>query len=191
MHEKGTHRDFQEETSHLLDSLAQGKEEAISSLFDAYAKSLWFYCRAILRDEALAEDVVQEVFVRLWERRKRFPDLPSVRAFLYKVGHNLSVDFLKQRRIQQRHAPAVSRELSEDFLGEKLIEEELLGDLHRAIERLPAECARVFKLSLTGISNQEIADQLSLSIHTVKTQKQRALVALRERLRPPGGKTPR
>jgi RNA polymerase sigma-70 factor (ECF subfamily) len=61
------------------------------------------------------------------------------------------------------------------------VEEELLGELYRAVELLPPGCVQVFKLSLAGVGNQEIADRLSLSIHTVKTQKQRALAALKER----------
>ncbi|MFR7809522.1 MAG: sigma factor-like helix-turn-helix DNA-binding protein [Butyricimonas faecihominis] len=57
----------------------------------------------------------------------------------------------------------------------------MLGQLYRAIEELPTECARVFKLGLEGLSNQEIADTLSVSIHTVKTQKQRAMSVLKRR----------
>ena len=57
----------------------------------------------------------------------------------------------------------------------------MLGQLYRAIEELPTECARVFKLGLEGLSNQEIADTLSVSIHTVKTQKQRAMSTLKQR----------
>ncbi|MDR0766459.1 MAG: sigma-70 family RNA polymerase sigma factor [Odoribacteraceae bacterium] len=180
MRDKETYRYFEEDASRLLDALARGKDEAISYLFDTRARSLWFYCNEILRDGALAEDVVQEVFVRLWESRKRFPDLLSVHAFLYRVGRNLSLDLLRHRVVRRRHEPAIIRELNENVPDGKLIEEELLGELHRAVDRLPAACARVFRLSLAGAGNQEIADRLSISIHTVKTQKHRALVALKD-----------
>jgi RNA polymerase sigma-70 factor (ECF subfamily) len=186
MDRKELYRRFEEDTGCLLAALARGREEAVAFLFDTRARALWFYCAAILKNEALAEDVVQETFVRLWERREPFPDLLAVHAFLYRVGRNLSLDHLKHQHVQQKHDLAASRELSEDFLDEKLMEEELLAELYRAIEQLPAECVRVFKLSLAGIANQEIADRLSISIHTVKTQKQRALNALRERFRPAG-----
>lgn len=181
MHEKVSYRHFEEDAAFLLDTLARGKEEAIAYLFDTRARSLWFYCREILGDEALAEDVVQECFVRLWQGRRRFPDVVSVHAYLYRVGRNLSFDLLKHRRVRRQHDPTITRELSESFLDEKLIEEELLGELSRAVESLPAECARVFKLSLAGFGNLEIAARLSISIHTVKTQKRRALVALKAR----------
>ncbi|MDR1415434.1 MAG: sigma-70 family RNA polymerase sigma factor [Odoribacteraceae bacterium] len=172
---------FQRDEALWLRAFVAGKGEAISFLFDAHARSLWFYCQAILGDEALAEDAVQEAFVRLWERRGEVRDLPAARAFLYRVGRNLSLDALKHQIVQRKHQSAIGRELSEDFLEAKLVEEELLGQLYRAAEQLPAECVRVFKLSLAGLGNRQIADQLSLSIHTVKTQKQRALVALRGR----------
>ncbi|MDR0544329.1 MAG: sigma-70 family RNA polymerase sigma factor [Odoribacteraceae bacterium] len=182
MRENEIYRTFERDDDRLLDALAKGNREAIAYLFDAKAKSLCFYCREILRDEALAEDVVQEVFVRLWETPRRFPSRLAAHAFLYRVGRNLALDLLKHRLVQRRHEPAIARELSDDSLDQKLIEEELLGELHRAIGQLPAECARVFRLSLAGAGNREIADRLSISIHTVKTQKQRAMAALRERL---------
>ncbi|MDR2413790.1 MAG: sigma-70 family RNA polymerase sigma factor [Odoribacteraceae bacterium] len=177
-----TYQHFEEDADYLLNSLARGKEEAISYLFDTRARSLWFYCRSILKDDALAEDVVQEVFTRLWESRRQFPDLLAAHAFLYRAGRNLSLDLLRHQLVQRRHAPAIIREINEDSTDEKLVEEEMLGELYRSVERLPAECARVFKLSLAGVGNREIAERLSISIHTVKTQKQRALATLKGRL---------
>lgn len=73
------------------------------------------------------------------------------------------------------------QELSEDSLDEKMIEEEVLGEIYRAIDELPPECRRVFRLGLEGLSNQEIADSLSISINTVRTQKQRAMAVLKKR----------
>jgi RNA polymerase sigma-70 factor (ECF subfamily) len=179
---------FEKDAGELLRALAARQAEAIAFLFDEYARSLCFYCQAILHDDALAEDVVQETFVRLWEGDGQFSDLVSLRAFLYRVGRNISIDLLKHRNVRRKHEPHITREFSEDFLNEKLIEEELIGELHRAAEQLPVACARVFKLSLTGATNQEIADRLSLSIHTVKTQKQRALAVLKERFHAPRDK---
>ncbi|MDR1274117.1 MAG: sigma-70 family RNA polymerase sigma factor [Odoribacteraceae bacterium] len=181
MNRRQLHARFERDDASLLDALAGGSGEAVSFLFDAHARPLHAYCLAITRDGAMAEDAVQEAFVRLWERREGFTDLLSARAFLYRVGRNLSLDMLKHENVRQKHELALGRELNEDFLDEKLVEEELLSHLYRAIELLPAGCVQVFKLSLAGAGNQEIADRLSISIHTVKTQKQRALHALKER----------
>ena len=83
--------------------------------------------------------------------------------------------------VDHKHEAALIQELSEDSLDEKMIEEEVLGEIYRAIDELPPECRRVFRLGLEGLSNQEIADSLSISINTVRTQKQRAMIVLKKR----------
>lgn len=161
--------------------LREGDEYAFAYLLDTYGKSLYFYCNSILKDDVFAEDVVQESFVSLWERRKDFMVLLPIRVFLYQTAKNKCLDLLKHQQVVHKHESDVIRELSDDSLDEKMIEEELLGQLYRAVEELPTECARVFKLGLEGMSNQEIADTLGISIHTVKTQKQRAMSTLKSR----------
>ena len=143
MNQSVQNKRFREEPEYLVKRLRESDENAFAFLLDTYGKSLYFYCNSILKNDTFAEDIVQESFVRLWERRKNFVQLLPIRVFL--------------------------------------IEEEMLGQLYRAIEELPTECARVFKLGLEGLSNQEIADTLSVSIHTVKTQKQRAMSVLKQR----------
>lgn len=172
---------FQGEPDYLVKRLKVSDENAFEFLLDTYGKSLYFYCNSILKNDVFSEDVVQECFVNLWERRKDFKALLSIRVFLYQIAKNKCLDMLKHHQVVLKHEAEVIRELSEDTLDEKMIEEELLGQLYRAIEELPTECARVFKLGLEGISNQEIADTLGISIHTVKTQKQRAMSTLKNR----------
>lgn len=162
--------------------LREEDEGAFAFLFDTYAKSLYFYCHSILRDGMFAKDVVQESFEGLWERRKGFESLRSIRVFLYQTARNKCLDLLKHEEVVRRHEPMLARELSEDFLAEKMVEEEMLGEIYRAVEELPPECRKVFKMSLEGMSNGEIAAALSVSVHTVKSQKQRAMNVLRGRL---------
>ena len=172
---------FREEPEYLVKRLRESDENAFAFLLDTYGKSLYFYCNSILKNDTFAEDIVQESFVRLWERRKNFVQLLPIRVFLYQTARNKCLDLLKHEQVVHKYEADIVRELSEDFLDEKMIEEEMLGQLYRAIEELPTECARVFKLGLEGLSNQEIADTLSVSIHTVKTQKQRAMSVLKRR----------
>lgn len=124
---------------------------------------------------------MQESFVNLWERRKDFVALLPVRVFLYQTARNKCMDLLKHEQVIHKHEASLVQEFSEDFLDEKMIEEEMLGEIYRAIDELPSECGRVFRLGLEGLSNQEIADTLSISVNTVKTQKQRAMTVLKKR----------
>ena len=124
---------------------------------------------------------MQESFVNLWERRKDFVALLPVRVFLYQTARNKCMDLLKHEQVIHKHEASLVQEFCEDFLDEKMIEEEMLGEIYRAIDELPSECGRVFRLGLEGLSNQEIADILSISVNTVKTQKQRAMAVLKKR----------
>ena len=172
---------FREEPDYLVKRLRESDEEALAFLLTTYGKSLYFYCNSILKNDVFSEDIVQESFMSLWERRKDFVALLPIRVFLYQSARNKCLDQLKHQQVIEKHENELIREVSEDTLDEKMIEEELLGQLYRAIEELPTECARAFKLGLEGLSNQEIADTLKVSIHTVKTQKQRAMTILKNR----------
>lgn len=181
MDRKQQKKRFQEEPEYLVKRLRDSDEYAFAFLLNTYGKSLYFYCNSILKNDTFAEDIVQESFVCFWERRKDFIQLLPIRVFLYQTAKNKCLDLLKHEAVVLKHETDVIRELNDDCLDEKMIEEEVLGEIYRAIEELPTECARVFKLGLEGLSNQEIADTLSVSIHTVKTQKQRAMAVLKHR----------
>ena len=181
MDKKMQYRKFKEDANYLVKRLRDSDEEAFAFLFDTYGKSLYFYCNSILKNSTFGEDVVQESFVNLWERRKDFVALLPVRVFLYQTARNKCMDLLKHEQVIHKHEASLVKEFSEDFLDEKMIEEEMLGEIYRAIDELPSECGRVFRLGLEGLSNQEIADTLSISVNTVKTQKQRAMTVLKKR----------
>lgn len=181
MDKKVLYRKFREDADYLVKKLRESDENAFTFLFDTYGKSLYFYCNSILKNSTFGKDVVQESFVGLWERRKDFLALLPVRVFLYQTARNKCMDLLKHEQVVYKHEAALTQKFSEDFWDEKMIEEEMLGEIYRAIDELPPECRRVFRLGLEGLSNQEIADSLSISLNTVKTQKQRAMAALKRR----------
>ena len=79
---------FREEPEYLVKRLRESDENAFAFLLDAYGKSLYFYCNSILKNDTFAEDIVQESFVRLWERRKNFVQLLPIRVFLYQTARN-------------------------------------------------------------------------------------------------------
>lgn len=165
------YRKFRHNVDYLVRRLQDGDEYAFAFFLDTYGKSLYFYCNSILKNSTFSEDIVQESFVTLWERRQDFMSLLPIRVFLYQTARNKCLDLLKHEQVVHKHEAALIQELSEDSLDEKMIEEEVLGEIYRAIDELPPECRRVFRLGLEGLSNQEIADSLSISINTVRTQK--------------------
>lgn len=180
----GTGRHQLNNDERLTAALAAGDESAVSGLMSAYGKSLLLYGNSILDDRESAEDVLQEAFIRLWERRRSFRSLIGVRVFMYRTVRNLALDMLKHRRVRQKYDVQASRSLSEDNLSEKLVEEELFGQLHRAIGQLPETAGVIMSMSLAGMDNKAIADKLAISVNTVKTHKQRSMRALRDIIGP-------
>ncbi|WP_341836729.1 RNA polymerase sigma-70 factor [Chitinophaga pollutisoli] len=161
---------------------------AIEPLFHQYYPRLCEFAFRYLNDEALAEDVVQDVFVLLCERSGLLPESDTARKnYLYAVVRNACFNRLRHLKVVHRHQDEQLREqpFSPAEVLETIISTEMLSAMHAAVASLPEGCAAVLRKSyVEGLSNTEIAESLKISIHTVKSQKQRALSLLRERLGP-------
>lgn len=128
-----------------------------------------------------AEDVVQQTFIKLWEQRETLPIQFSIKAYLYKMVHNRSLNRLRDAQTRRRHS-----EISVSFGNETVPPAEvsdLQTRLQKALEQLPTECRRIFELSrFEELKYREIADQLNISIKTVETQMGKALRLMRVHL---------
>ena len=131
------------------------------------------------------EDTVQEAFISLWEKRKHFDHLNALKAFLYTSVRNKCLNHLKHQAVLQKHETALIYELeSEQFFTNHIIEEETFNQLFAEIRNLPQAAQEIMLLALNGLKNQEIADELNLSVNTVKTQKKIAYSKLKKKLSP-------
>ncbi len=129
-----------------------------------------------------AEEIVQDVFLRVWQHRARLDPEGSLKALLYRSCHNAALNHLKHREIEQRwqrqalHAPEPPSAPAESAAQEH----ELAHAIQHAVAALPERCRLVFLLSRDqGLSYADIARTLGISIKTVETQMGRALKALR------------
>ena len=165
----------------LLSQLREGNREAFNSLFRHYYPRVMAYVVAMVEQE-VAEDVVQEVFIAIWESDKKYNSYHGFRAFLYDSVKNRCLNYLKHQEVERRHAEILLWEQDEEDEDYRLMREEMYRALHRAVDELPERCRQVFKLHLQGEKNEEIAQILELSVETVKTQKKKAMYFLRERL---------
>jgi RNA polymerase sigma-70 factor (family 1) len=157
-------------------------------LFGEYYDPLSKYAYTLVADHDTAEDIVQEVFVRIWEKHQQVISSSQIRAYLYRAVRNTCFNHLGS----QKRMPLAS--LSNEELAEETdninwsVEEEPDGDeipnyrelLRKGIDQLPEKCKEVFLLSRTGnLSNQEIADQLGISVKTVNNQTWKAMKLLK------------
>ncbi len=164
-------------------SFWKGEERGFDFFFNEYYACLSFFAFKILRDDAEAQDVVSDSFVKLWERREMIVKTGSIKSYLYTTVKNACVDILRRRERSlklENEISALSNEWEQTVL-QKLIEAEVLRHLVAARAKLPTKAKRVFEMFyFENKSYQQIADELSISIHTVKNQKIRAVKQLRK-----------
>lgn len=133
-----------------------------------------------------AEDVVSEVFMKVWERRESIESAAGLKSYLYRSVLNGCMRWKENggRRKKVEVETKVEAKVEESYL-ENMIRAEVMQEVYNAIELLPKECKKIFtKIFIEGKSVKEIAEELKLSVSTVKTQKTRAINFLRSRLSP-------
>jgi len=172
--------------------LAQKDETAFEQLFKKHFKRLHAYAFTILRDEIEAEEAVQQVFFKLWERNVR-KDSPgenlsltgSVSAYLYRAVHNESLNYIKHQKVRSNHQLHVAYRMKNevDHPAKKIMAGELEKKIHTALNELPEQCRTIFQMSrFDELKYREIADKLGISVKTVENQMGKALKLLRQKL---------
>jgi RNA polymerase sigma-70 factor (ECF subfamily) len=127
--------------------------------------------------------MVQEVFISCWEKRKDFDHINALKSFLYTSVRNKCLNHLKHQAVQKKHENSLVYELESDHqFASHVIEEEVFNQLHAEIRDLPKSAQEIMMLALNGLKNQDIADELNISLNTVKTQKKIAYSKIKDRM---------
>lgn len=156
----------------------------LKQIFDTYYVVLVKYAANFLTLEGECEDLVQDVFVSLWEKENIFPDEVSLKVYLYKTVRNKCYNIIKHNKVKDKYAENIIQSLEDDNLFLKqLLEEEIVCQLYKAIEVLSERKKEIIKLSLKGLKNKEIAEELDIKLQTVKTLKSQSYKILREQFK--------
>ena len=151
-------------------------------IFESMYPRLYGYALKYLKEEPLAEDVVENVMLKLWERRERYKEVKNLNSYLYSMVRNAALDHLAKHPRSVRYEDS-KVEIEENFNFD-IIEDEVYSVLLKTLETLPDKCKTVFKLScIQNYSYQEIADQLDISVNTVKSQRSRAVSLMKSKLK--------
>lgn len=169
----------------ILIAIGQGDEGVFEQVFRKHYNGLCTYGRSILRDADEAEEIVQTVFVSIWEKRNEIEITQSLKSYLYRAVHNHCLNRIKHQKVREEHQQyaAYYHETAYESVSQTVYKNELEKHLSMAIEKLPEQCRIIFKLSrFDELRYQEIADQLGLSVKTVENQIGKALKILRTEL---------
>jgi RNA polymerase sigma-70 factor (ECF subfamily) len=169
-----------------LSRLIRGDEHAFDEIFRAWYAPLVRAAETLLRERAIAEEVVQEVMLELWRRRDRLDPNGSAQAYLFQSTRNRALNHLRHLEVQRRSAPRLAvDEGREASAPSQVVAREIDTALRAALDELTPRCREVFELSrVQGLKYSEIAETLGVSVKAVEAQMGKALRILRERLAP-------
>src|SRR5664280_1499858 len=169
----------------IIRRIRNGDKGQFESLFRSSYVSLVRYAKTLIKDHDTAEEIVQDLFFRLWQDKEKINIKSSLNGYLFRSVHNRCLHHIEHNRVVDRHAEEMSYQQTEsqespsDILNYKELQEKVA----RIIERLPEKCGKIFTMSrFEGLKYTEIAEKLSVSVKTVEANMGRALKEFRKEL---------
>ena len=154
--------------------MADDDQEALRLLYDHYNKRLFELAYAIVRSKEMAEEVVGDVFIQVWQKRKRIRTVENFAFYLYVMTRNGSRSYLRKyghKKFLGLDDPALPLYQIDVSPEDLMISGEILQSINRAINELPSQCRLIFKLvKEDGLKYREVAELLHLSVKTVENQ---------------------
>ena len=178
--------------SYIHERLKTGDIKAFEMLYNEQYIPLCCFAQRFVFDLDTAREIVQDVFVRIWEKRTSLPVEISLKAYLYTSVRNKCIDYLKHLNVEYEFEKKRIKEIREsgnnsfntiDDPLDGLVTKELENAIKDATENLPQKCREIFELSrFKGLKYREIAEKLNISVKTVETQMSRAIESLKKKL---------
>jgi RNA polymerase sigma-70 factor (ECF subfamily) len=170
--------------------IRQGDIAAFEAMYRTYKNDLGAFLESFVRSREAAEEIIQDLFVRLWEQRDLWEFQGALNTYLFRAARNRAISYLRHERVATRFLERRAGEVVAEFdsvrqpgADEACQANELEAAVDRAVEALPERCREVFRLNrYHGLSYAEVAQAMQISVKTVEVQMGRALTALRRRL---------
>jgi RNA polymerase sigma-70 factor, ECF subfamily len=170
----------------LATRIKLGDEQAFELFFRKYNIRLCAFANKFLNNPEESQEVVQDMFVKIWEARDEIDPENSLKSYVFKTVQNLSINKLRRKKVESKYIEIfqlVYVDNHEFSAQESLQVRELEAHIVRSIKKLPGECRKIFELSRSeGLKYKEIAETLNISVKTVESQMSKALRSLRVEL---------
>jgi RNA polymerase sigma-70 factor (ECF subfamily) len=168
----------------LFLQLKSGSKEAFRTLFDRYGLRIHRFALGYLKSDHDAEELVQEVFLKLWDKRESLDSSKNTKGFIFKIAVNAIYDFIRRKNIQKAFQEFASQNpANSDETWHEVVYNDMLAQMNQLISQMPEQRQKVFKLSREdGLSNDEISQKLGLSKRTIENQLYRATAFLKKNL---------
>ena len=161
--------------------IAEGDEQAFTELFHIYTPKLLPFVLKLTRNEHLAQEMIQETFLRLWVNRSELVNVNEPASWIFRIAANVSITWLRKQSNRDRLMKEVKVDESHNTVFEILESKELSLIINNAVEALPERRKQIYKLSREeGYNHQQIAERLNLSSNTVANQIGISLKFIRE-----------
>jgi RNA polymerase sigma-70 factor, ECF subfamily len=167
----------------IVRRIRQGDAGQFESLFRSSYVSLVRYAKTLIKDHDTAEEIVQDLFFRLWKDKEKLKIESSLNGYLYRAVHNRCLHHIDHNRVVEKYARemAVMEQETNESPTDILHYRELQAKIAAILERLPEKCGKIFCLSrFEGLKYSEIAEKLSISVKTVEANMGRALKEFRK-----------
>jgi RNA polymerase sigma-70 factor (ECF subfamily) len=171
---------------YACESIRMGDKNAFESVFKTYYQNMCSYANQIVADLNISEEIVQEIFFQLWEKREFLFIETSLKSYLFKAVHNSCLNYIKHNKIKLAYSQHFIHDNKSTFGSHYYMDEsnELQGLIVQAIEKLPPERKKIFMMiRYEERKYKEVAEMLGISVKTVENQMGKAMQFLREALK--------
>jgi len=173
-------------TQQLLNRLKNGDIQAFDQIYELYSHKLFSFVFKILKNEAEVDDIVQEVFVKIWESRDKVEDYKLLNSYIFTIAYNNSIDLIRKRISSNKYLEHLKYSASINFtptIISQIEYNELSNQVEKLITNLPDRQKQVYLLHREkGLTYPEIAEKLGISKNTVENHMAKALKYLRQNL---------
>lgn len=171
-----------EELARLIKS---GGKDAYQLLFEKYAPKIYHFSLSYLNNKADAEELVQDVFLKIWEKRETLDSSQNIKAYIFKIAVNNIYDFVRRKNIENAFNEFAKDNyvMQSENTWEAVVFKEMQEVIDKFVIEMPEQRRKIFQLSkMEGLSNNEIAEKLNLSKRTVENQLYRSVLFLKKHL---------